>query len=85
MTRAIPYRQSRFYGPAVTRAPHSPHAPAPARRVAVIGAGAAGLATVKALRDAGLAVVAFEKGDRPGGLWARDNAAASPPRTRRCT
>ncbi|MFC4070544.1 flavin-containing monooxygenase [Actinoplanes subglobosus] len=38
-------------------------------RVAVIGAGAAGLATVKALLDAGCEVVAYERGDRPGGLW----------------
>ncbi|MBG0566726.1 flavin-containing monooxygenase [Actinoplanes aureus] len=39
-------------------------------RVAVIGAGAAGLATVKALLDAGCEPVAYERGDRPGGLWA---------------
>ncbi|GGN13055.1 cation diffusion facilitator CzcD-associated flavoprotein CzcO [Actinoplanes campanulatus] len=38
-------------------------------RVAVIGAGAAGLAGVKALLDAGCEVVAYERRDRPGGLW----------------
>lgn len=44
-------------------------------RVAVIGAGAAGLAATKALVDAELDVVTYEKGDRPGGLWDRDNAS----------
>ncbi len=48
-------------------------------RVAVIGAGAAGLATTKALVDAGLDVVTYEQGDRPGGLWARDNASGLSP------
>ncbi|GAA1639522.1 flavin-containing monooxygenase [Actinoplanes couchii] len=38
-------------------------------RVAVIGAGAAGLTTVKALLDAGCDSVAYERRDRPGGLW----------------
>ncbi|MFC8849581.1 MULTISPECIES: flavin-containing monooxygenase [unclassified Micromonospora] len=38
-------------------------------RVAVIGAGAAGLATLKALADAGVAAVAFEAADTVGGLW----------------
>ncbi|MET8255769.1 NAD(P)-binding domain-containing protein, partial [Micromonospora sp. NPDC005197] len=38
-------------------------------RVAVIGAGAAGLAAVKALRDAAVAVVCFEATDQVGGLW----------------
>ncbi|MEV0726704.1 FAD-dependent oxidoreductase [Micromonospora purpureochromogenes] len=37
--------------------------------VAVIGAGAAGLATLKALADAGVPAVCFEAGDRVGGLW----------------
>ncbi|SCL36241.1 Predicted flavoprotein CzcO associated with the cation diffusion facilitator CzcD [Micromonospora nigra] len=37
--------------------------------VAVVGAGAAGLATLKALADAGVPAVAFESGDRVGGLW----------------
>ncbi|GGO72352.1 flavin-containing monooxygenase [Nonomuraea cavernae] len=51
----------------------------PACRVAVIGAGAAGLATTKALLDAGLDVVTYEKGDRPGGLWAGDNGSGLSP------
>ncbi|MDG4810055.1 NAD(P)-binding domain-containing protein [Micromonospora sp. WMMD1120] len=38
-------------------------------RVAVIGAGAAGLATVKALRDADVPTVCFEAADTVGGLW----------------
>ncbi|MFD2765258.1 flavin-containing monooxygenase [Micromonospora eburnea] len=38
-------------------------------RVAVIGAGVAGLSTLKALRDAGVPAVAFESADTVGGLW----------------
>jgi cation diffusion facilitator CzcD-associated flavoprotein CzcO len=48
-------------------------------RVAVIGAGAAGLTTVKALLDVGADVTAYDKGDRPGGLWAQDNASGLSP------
>lgn len=48
-------------------------------RVAVIGAGAAGLATTKALLDVGADVVTYEKGDRPGGLWARGNSSGLSP------
>ncbi|NBM18956.1 NAD(P)/FAD-dependent oxidoreductase [Streptomyces sp. GC420] len=51
----------------------------PPTRVAVIGAGAAGLATTKSLLDAGVDVVTYEKGDRPGGLWARDNSSGLSP------
>ncbi|MFF3854581.1 flavin-containing monooxygenase [Micromonospora sp. NPDC002575] len=40
-----------------------------APRVAVIGAGAAGLATLKALADADVPAVAFEATDTVGGLW----------------
>lgn len=39
-------------------------------RVAVAGAGPAGLTALAALSDAGIEAVAFERGDRPGGLWA---------------
>ncbi|CAL9437377.1 Ferredoxin--NADP reductase [Nocardiopsis dassonvillei] len=42
-------------------------------RVAVIGAGAAGLATAKALLDHGLEPVVHERGERPGGLWVRED------------
>ncbi|MER6331941.1 NAD(P)-binding domain-containing protein [Streptomyces sp. NPDC001034] len=51
----------------------------PSRRVAVVGAGAAGLAATKALLDAGVGVVTYEQGDRPGGLWARGNASGLSP------
>ncbi|MEU7871469.1 NAD(P)-binding domain-containing protein [Dactylosporangium sp. NPDC049140] len=37
--------------------------------VVVIGAGPAGLATLKALRDQGVPAVALDAGERPGGLW----------------
>ncbi|MFF2013898.1 flavin-containing monooxygenase [Streptomyces sp. NPDC058195] len=49
-----------------------------ATRVAVIGAGAAGLASAKALLDDGLDVTVLERGDRPGGLWAPDGDGTSP-------
>jgi dimethylaniline monooxygenase (N-oxide forming) len=39
------------------------------RRVAVIGAGAAGLCAAKHLLGKGMAVVVFEQGSRIGGLW----------------
>ena len=42
-------------------------------RVAVIGAGACGLVSVKALTDANLSVECFEKGDRVGGNWVFKN------------
>jgi hypothetical protein len=45
------------------------------KRYCVIGAGAAGLAAVKTLTDAGLAVECFEKGDRVGGHWHSDYEA----------
>jgi dimethylaniline monooxygenase (N-oxide forming) len=43
------------------------------KRVAVIGAGACGLAATKALVDAGLSVTCFDKGDRVGGNWVFKN------------
>ncbi|MGW1010085.1 flavin-containing monooxygenase [Streptomyces termitum] len=48
-------------------------------RVAVIGAGAAGLAAAKALLDEGLDVTVLERGTRPGGLWAGDGAGGESP------
>ncbi|MFE1952799.1 flavin-containing monooxygenase, partial [Streptomyces sp. NPDC059524] len=51
----------------------------PPSRVAVVGAGAAGLATVKALLDAGAEPVGYERGDGPGGLWVRDNTSGLSP------
>jgi len=44
-----------------------------ARSVAVIGAGACGLAATKALSDAGLRVQCFELSDRVGGNWVFKN------------
>jgi cation diffusion facilitator CzcD-associated flavoprotein CzcO len=51
----------------------------PARRAAVIGAGPAGLATTKALLEAGVDVVTYERAARPGGLWARDSLGGESP------
>ncbi len=50
-------------------------------RIGVIGAGAAGLATARALRDAGLEVVVFERRNTVGGVWALAPAHApfAPP------
>ena len=50
----------------------SPVAPQP-RRVAVIGAGAAGLCAAKHLLQAGLDVTVFEMGSCIGGLWVYEN------------
>jgi len=43
--------------------------------VAVIGAGAAGLTTLKALREEGLDPVAFEQSPKVGGVWKYDESA----------
>lgn len=43
------------------------------RRIAVVGAGAAGLATAKYLLEHGHEVCIYEIGTRVGGLWAYDN------------
>ncbi|MGV9599682.1 flavin-containing monooxygenase [Streptosporangium sandarakinum] len=48
-------------------------------RVAVVGAGAAGLTTAKALLDHGLDVTVLERGDRPGGLWVQDEPGGTSP------
>ncbi|KAI7868886.1 hypothetical protein BDF14DRAFT_1788866 [Spinellus fusiger] len=40
------------------------------RRVAVIGTGPSGLASINALKEQGLEVRAFERNDRVGGVWA---------------
>src|SRR5215472_19157671 len=42
-------------------------------RVAVSGAGSAGLAAMKALREHGLAVEGLERGSDVGGLWRYEN------------
>src|SRR3954466_12971432 len=43
-------------------------------RVGIVGAGAAGLAALKAVAGAGLDVTCFERGDRVGGNWVLDNS-----------
>ena len=50
-----------------------PAAAASAQRVAVIGAGAAGLAAAKYLLARGVEVVVYELGSCIGGLWVYDN------------
>lgn len=55
--------------------PPSPTTGACSPRVAVIGAGAAGLASAAALVRAGLDVTVLEGGDRVAGLWDRGNTA----------
>ena len=49
-----------------------------ARRVAIIGAGAAGLTSARWLREAGLDTVAFERTEAVGGLWRPDTGLAYP-------
>lgn len=49
-----------------------------ARRVAIIGAGAAGLASARWLLDAGLDAVVFERTRAVGGLWRGDTGIAYP-------
>src|SRR5262245_47206993 len=48
-------------------------------RVAVLGAGSAGLAVMTALREEGLGVEGFERGSDVGGLWryANDNGGSA--------
>lgn len=48
-------------------------------KVAVIGAGAAGLVAARELRREGHRVVVFEKGDRLGGTWVYDPRVDSDP------
>lgn len=42
-------------------------------KVAIIGAGAAGLITAREFRDAGHEVSIFEQGDQPGGIWVYES------------
>ena len=48
-------------------------------RVAVIGAGAAGLTAMKELLEVGAEVVGYDKGDRPGGLWICGSSSGISP------
>ena len=54
-------------------------AAAPAMRVAIIGAGAAGLCAAKNLLAAGAEVVVHELGSRIGGLWVYDSDSGLAP------
>jgi cation diffusion facilitator CzcD-associated flavoprotein CzcO len=47
--------------------------------IAVIGAGAAGITALKAMKDEGVDVVGYEKGDRVGGLWVYENSNGLSP------
>jgi len=49
------------------------------RRVAVIGAGAGGLATGRILRDAGFEVSVLERAPAVGGVWRYEQPEASNP------
>jgi dimethylaniline monooxygenase (N-oxide forming) len=44
-----------------------------AKKTAIIGAGSSGLAVLKALREAGVPAVCFERGSKVGGNWVFDN------------
>jgi hypothetical protein len=57
----------------------APGAPPLQRRVAVIGAGAAGLAAARELLREGHAPVVFEQGPEPGGTWVYSDAADADP------
>jgi cation diffusion facilitator CzcD-associated flavoprotein CzcO len=46
---------------------------------AVIGAGAAGLVSIRELLKEGHQVTGFEQGAKPGGVWRYDAAADSDP------
>ena len=48
-------------------------------RVAVIGAGAAGLTAMKELLEIGADVVGYDKGERPGGLWVCGSSSGISP------
>jgi len=47
--------------------------------IAVIGAGAAGVTALKALKDEGVDVVGYEKGEGVGGLWVYENSNGLSP------
>ena len=42
----------------------------PERKIAIIGAGVAGLATARALVSEGIACTVFDRADKLGGVWA---------------
>jgi hypothetical protein len=63
---------------AMASAAPAPQAPL-RRRVAVVGAGAAGLAALRELRAEGHDAVCFEQGDAPGGTWVYSDATDADP------
>ena len=60
-------------------APSASFPPVIPRRVAVIGAGAGGLAAARELRREGHRVVVFERGGSVGGTWVYTSAVESDP------
>jgi cation diffusion facilitator CzcD-associated flavoprotein CzcO/3-oxoacyl-(acyl-carrier-protein) synthase len=69
-----PQLKSEVRKPVLTMKPRSSE-----RRVVVVGAGPAGLATARCLQDEGFDPVILEGSDRIGGIWAyRDNYASGP-------
>ena len=58
----------------MTTAAGGRHSEGPRPHVAVVGAGAAGLAAAKALRAEHLRVTVFEQGAEPGGTWVLEPA-----------
>lgn len=56
-----------------------PHPSPPVRTAAIIGAGAAGLATARALREVGISAMVFEAGAELGGIWRHDPRSESDP------
>ena len=52
-----------------------------ALRVAIVGAGPSGLAALRALRRVGIEAVAFERGQRIGGVWTREERSTAAYRT----